>query len=405
MFAARGLGVSLGFFLIAYIAGSLLVCAIWELFPRLFRGQPSRRMAALLFTLRLSPFALAVVFTLALGVPSYLLLEPRNSHEGLEASTLALGAGCLLLLANGVIQASLAHCRTKRAIALWLRGSSRLQVRSASLSQRVGMLVTLGTVPLTLGVLFTVGFTLPSFGLFDPRVSNEGICLVPLILAACCMLITSVGIARALLVTGNEPFIVSESAVLAGASDDDDAVPVFQTSPEAPTLTVAGIRAPKVLVSRDALAALSEAELQSALRHEIAHIDSGDNLKKLLLRFFSFPGMSRLERAWHDASEMAADDAAVSSLPQAFDLASALIKISRIALVQHAELTSGFLQSSPRLSLRVQHLFAWQERPAIEGESDACFVISPALVAVAFLIAFYHPMLIGLHRFMERFIV
>jgi hypothetical protein len=309
------------------------------------------------------------------------------------------------MLLNGVVQASMAHHRTRRAIALWLRGSSRLNLTSISLSHRVGLLVTLGTVPLTLGILFTVGFTLPSFGLLDPRATDEGLCLVPLILASCCMLITSVGIARALLATGDGHLGPSEQTAPAGGLDDNDAVPVFQTSPDAPTLTVAGIRTPKVLVSQAALAALSEGELQSALRHEIAHVDSRDNFKKLLLRFLSFPGMSRLERAWHDASEMAADDAAVSSLPQAFDLASALIKISRIALVQHAELTSGFLQTSPRLSMRVQRLFAWQEWPANDNESRACCVISPALVAVACLIAFYNPMLIGLHRFMERFLI
>ncbi|MGA2697592.1 MAG: hypothetical protein ABSE92_16125, partial [Terriglobales bacterium] len=70
MFAVRCLGVSLGFFLIAYIASSFVIGAIWELFPRLFRGQPSRRMADLLFALRFSPFVVALFFTAILGLPS-----------------------------------------------------------------------------------------------------------------------------------------------------------------------------------------------------------------------------------------------------------------------------------------------------------------------------------------------
>ena len=37
-----------------------------------------------------------------------------------------------------------------------------------------------------------------------------------------------------------------------------------------------------------------------------------DNLKKLVFRFCPFPGMSKLESAWSQAAEMAADDAAVA---------------------------------------------------------------------------------------------
>jgi len=65
----------------------------------------------------------------------------------------------------------------------------------------------------------------------------------------------------------------------------------------------------------------------------MAHAHRRDNLKKLLFRFCAFPGMSRLEAAWCEAEEMAADDAAVASVGDALDLASALIKLSRLAPV------------------------------------------------------------------------
>jgi Zn-dependent protease with chaperone function len=67
--------------------------------------------------------------------------------------------------------------------------------------------------------------------------------------------------------------------------------------------------------------------LQTALNHEVAHVSRRDNLKKLLLRFVAFPGMSGLETAWLEATEMAADDAAVSTAGDALDLAAALIKL------------------------------------------------------------------------------
>jgi len=91
-----------------------------------------------------------------------------------------------------------------------------------------------------------------------------------------------------------------------------------------------------VLLSDAAAAVLSPQELATALQHEMAHAHRRDNLKKLLFRFCAFPGMSRLEAAWCEAEEMAADDAAVASVGDALDLASALIKLSRLAPVHPA---------------------------------------------------------------------
>ena len=96
-------------------------------------------------------------------------------------------------------------------------------------------------------------------------------------------------------------------------TESGDAVPIFRTGNDAPTLTVAGVCAPKVLVSEAAVATLNPPELRTALRHEIAHALRYDNLKKLVFRFSVFPAMADLEHAWSEETEMAADDAAVSS--------------------------------------------------------------------------------------------
>ena len=71
-----------------------------------------------------------------------------------------------------------------------------------------------------------------------------------------------------------------------------------------------------------------------------------DNLKKLLLRFVAFPGMAGLEAAWLEATEMAADDAAVSNAGEALDLAAALIKLSRLGPVEApVDLTAALVHS------------------------------------------------------------
>ena len=57
-----------------------------------------------------------------------------------------------------------------------------------------------------------------------------------------------------------------------------------------------GICRPKVMVSDMAAAVLSDNELRVAVRHELGHRHSWDNLKKLLINATPFPGMSRIER-------------------------------------------------------------------------------------------------------------
>src|SRR5277367_1400506 len=165
MFAARCLEVSLAFFLVIYIPASLAVCAAWELVSRFFPGQPNRQTANLLFALRVFPFGLALLLTATFGIPSYWLLEPRTSRETVGMATQFLGAGCMLMFAIGAARAAHAQRQTARAIASWLRGSSRLTLSFGSLRHEVGLIFTLGTVPLTMAALFTVGFTLPSYEL------------------------------------------------------------------------------------------------------------------------------------------------------------------------------------------------------------------------------------------------
>ena len=166
---------------------------------------------------------------------------------------------------------------------------------------------------------------------------------------------------------------------------------------------MAGVCAPKVLVSDAALSALTTRELRTALKHELAHVNSRDNLKKLIFRFIGFPGMAGLEAAWSDAAEMAADDAAVSCLSDALDLASALIKLSRLAPVQpSAALTTALLQSSSAsLRLRVQRLFAWSSPADAFDRRALPYLLSSTLGLAICLIAGYSSVLAGMHSATE----
>ena len=74
MFAARGIAVSLSVFVMVYCVLSLAVCLAWRTVQSQVARFPVRRVADLLFALRMFPLATAVVITAAFTVPSFVLL-------------------------------------------------------------------------------------------------------------------------------------------------------------------------------------------------------------------------------------------------------------------------------------------------------------------------------------------
>ena len=317
MFAVRGLAVSFSIFVALYSVLSVGVCAVWR---RVWLGGPrysARRCADLLFALRLIPFVVAAGITLALAVPSFLLLEPRAVDEPMGAVPLVLGLCGMAVMLAGVWNAAAALLRASRTVARWSSGAG-----------------VIGSSPV------------------DSRVS----------------------------------------------------VPVLRISGAAPPLTAAGILRPGVWLSRAAEFVLTERELQSALRHEVVHVRRRDNLRKLILRLVAFPGMAELESTWREVTEMAADDAAVSSAAEALDLAAAVIKLSRLApLEAPAELTTALVHSpAESLNARVERLIAWTERPQNAASAYSWrYALCAAAAVSATLAVTYSELLVQVHTATE----
>jgi beta-lactamase regulating signal transducer with metallopeptidase domain len=181
---------------------------------------------------------------------------------------------------------------------------------------------------------------------------------------------------------------------------DAHAVTVLST-PDAPPLTLVGVCKPIVLVSESTVALLHQDELRVALEHERSHLGSRDNLKKLLFRFCPFPGMQKLERAWSQSAELAADDAAVSSMEDAVALASALVKLSRLVPVETSLVcTVGFVSGSIRV--RVSRLLAWDDiGKSRRPRTRPWFLVASAIVALLFISATYGPVLALTHEATE----
>ena len=281
--------------------------------------------------------------------------------------------------------------------------------RSWSPLHLANYLFALRMLPLVLALSSTMVFVLPSFLLLEPRATDEAVGRAPVALSICCLLLIAFGLYRAIRAQARSTRAVSEwlreaTPFASQQVCSNYAFPVFQIRQSTPALTVAGVRAPRVLVSSAAANLLDSQEMRTSLQHELAHIRHRDNLKKLLFNFTAFPGMAELEAAWSDAGEMAADDAAVTNTGDALDLASALIKLSRLGPTPlSSAFVSGFVPGSKAsLNSRVERLLAWRHIPGADRFPRLPrFVVPAGLVMVVTLFISYTAVLERMHDVTE----
>jgi Zn-dependent protease with chaperone function len=273
--------------------------------------------------------------------------------------------------------------------------------------------------PLVTAAVITAAFTVPSFLLLEPRAIDEPLGGVPLALGICAAGLGIFGVVNAGVALRRVSRVVARWTSAAQRIESCATVPVLRISAGVPPLnrpamnqpamTVAGIVRPKVLLSAAAEAMLTVGELQTALSHEVAHVRRRDNLKKLLLRCVAFPGMAGLEAAWLEATEMAADDAAVSNAGEALDLASALIKLSRLEPVEWSSvdpaigMTAALVHgSAPVVSARVERLIAWSgDRLASPKRFSPWYGLGAAAATVAVFAVTYSHLLVQVHTATE----
>jgi Zn-dependent protease with chaperone function len=292
----------------------------------------------------------------------------------------------------------LLYCLLSALVAVAWRSLKWLHATEQSLA---ALLFASRVLPLAASVVITFAFVVPSFQLLEPRSIDEGMGAVPLALGVCALLLIAVGCFRVIAAQTKTSRVVARWLEGAHPLNAGAQTVTFCSRREAPPLTLVGVRRPRVLVSESTLALLSHEELHIALKHEVAHMQSRDNLKKLIFRFCPFPGMAKLESAWSHAAELAADDAAVSNLDDAVDLAAALIKLSRLVPVEAAPVcTVGFVTGS--ISARVARLLAWNEAGKAQlMRIRAWYAIPPVLVALLFVFVTYGPALALTHEVTE----
>ena len=253
--------------------------------------------------------------------------------------------------------------------------------------------------PFALSAVVTVFFTFPSFWLMErPSLDEDA---ATFILALCSLCILGAGLFRALRAQRRTELAVQKWLAGATKVDQGASVPILSAAQGAPPLILVGISKPRVMISDQATAVLTDGELQVAIRHEISHARSGDNLKKVLVSLLPFPGMTGLEKDWQEAAELAADNLAVTSLHEALDLAAALIKLSRsFQKLPGQVLATGLVSGPSSINLRVDRLLKWRTagQPSRHGWPWALAVVLTVVVGIA---SNYGAVLVVTHRLTE----
>jgi Zn-dependent protease with chaperone function len=303
---------------------------------------------------------------------------------------IAVSLDCFLLL----------YCLLSLLVEAVWRSLRPLHVAQQSVAT---ILFGLRIFPLVASLIVTFALVVPSFQLKDRLPIKEGSGAIPLSLCVCALLLIAGGIYRAIAAQSRTMRAVTcwlEGAHPLQTDADANCAVTFQSRRESPPLIVVGVRRPRVLVSESTVALLAPDELRMALKHEHEHMKSRDNLKRLILVFCPFPGMARLESAWSQAAELAADDAAVSNPRDALDLAAALVKLSRLVPVKPPICSMGFVAGS--ISERVARLLDWDEASKSRRVHIRAWFVVPFAVAVSLLVSVAHrPVLTLTHEVTE----
>jgi Zn-dependent protease with chaperone function len=265
-------------------------------------------------------------------------------------------------------------------------------------------LFALRLFPSVAATLVTGLFVVPSFVRLEPRAIEEPLGAPPVILGLVGLGICVVGLVNALVAIRKASRTISTWIAAAAPLPSSKNFPVFRVASAIPPMIAVGILRPRVLLSAPAEFVLAPNELETAIHHEMAHIRRYDNLRKLLLRVVAFPGMQRLEVAWLEAAEMAADDAAVSSSREALDLAAALIKLSRLAVPERSPYLTAALVRVPAsiMNARVERLLRWTpEANGPQSGRSFWYGVGFASVGLALLVLAYGASLARIHTATE----
>jgi beta-lactamase regulating signal transducer with metallopeptidase domain len=267
--------------------------------------------------------------------------------------------------------------------------------------------------PLAL-TLTAMGFCVSSYLWLEPEVSGEEVGFVCVLLAVLGFALWTSAIRRVLgAIRGTSRYLHECERRGRKIAVPGENSPALLVTDKNPVMAVAGVFRPQLLISRRVMSGLSPEQREAALRHEHAHLSSGDNLKRLLILLApdAIPfgsAFGPLERAWSRFTEWSADDQATDGDPQrALTLASALVRVAKMGSGRRPTyLSCSLVGGTKDLSERVERLLRPQPKPD-KPIKELISLLSGAggLVATAVAIMVIWPgSLAVVHQALERLI-
>jgi Zn-dependent protease with chaperone function len=221
------------------------------------------------------------------------------------------------------------------AALVWRVVAPRVARRPAA--ERAAFLFALRVFPPALAALLALALVVPAYVFNEPANSGEVVgtkLAVIAALSAAGVLLALWRVARTWIATRRLSRDWAHHA--ARVELEGFGLPAYKLRHRFPVIAVIGVFRPRLFIAEQVFDALTDGEMAAAVGHERGHVESGDNLKRALLQagqdaLLLAPLGRSLLRAWQRESEVAADEFAASNGPRAaVDLASAIVKISRM---------------------------------------------------------------------------
>jgi Zn-dependent protease with chaperone function len=202
---------------------------------------------------------------------------------------------------------------------------------------RARVIFWLRILPAALGAVFVLILLAPAYLQLEPRSTNETVSLKLGILACASALGIGLAVFRGLAAWRATARLAADwLAHSQPISIPQAGIPAYRIEHRFPVIAIVGVWQPRLFVGEKVFESLTPDEIAAAVEHELGHLATRDNLKRALLRactdlMLIVPSGQALDIAWTAASESAADEhAARQGRTVALDLASALVKISRM---------------------------------------------------------------------------
>ena len=320
-----------------------------------------------------------------------------------------------ITLAAGLILHALASLLS---FAGWRVSRRKLDLSSPRVAAHI--LLAIRFAPLVVTLIVLAAFVIPSFLEFEPRTTIEPLSFTLLSLAAVTALILTGSLLRCFAavlqsrrvmrawMSSAKPEIVSVEEMPA-----PNGIKVQRCEMESPVIAVMGIWPTRIFTANKVFEALTTEELNAALRHEAIHVRSFDVLKKMFLQLAPtfLPGVDLLKGVnaqWSRMCELAADEESVAGdAPRTLHLASALVKVARLANPgsELPTLSAALHGRDSLLNHRVRRLLEISEHPGAIAPQPVIFNARGVLFAcacmIAIVLAAYPQVLTLTHELLE----